>query len=186
MYCNYSRKCGPGWIMLLLPWLFVLPGCIVDSTTGLKKNESVEAFVPVYGDVSHSEIKLMLPKTVHNPGKIYVYGKYLLINEIKKGIHIYDNLEPSSPKAIGFIQLLGNTDMAMKDNILYADHMGNLIAITTDDFASLEKRGSLPINNWEMGLPPPSGSYFECIDTNKGFVIGWKKVQMNKPDCYAY
>src|SRR5690606_13565515 len=133
-------------------------------------------FVPVYGPAESIEIAMTDPQAIQKPGKIYVYGKYLLINEQLKGIHVFDNSNPEEPVNIGFRRMLGNTDMAIKDGILYADHMGNLVSVTINDFKEIEERGRLTVQHWSKGVPPPSNSYFECYDPSKGIVIDWKEV----------
>ncbi len=140
---------------------------------------------PVYGEPEFSEVSWAEPKQITNPGKIYVYGKYLLVNELKEGIHVYDNSNPQFPIALGFLNILGNTDMAIKDNVLYADHMGNLVALTVNDFASVQEKGRLELANWNRGVPPPGGYYFECVDASKGFVVGWKATEKQNLKCYA-
>lgn len=67
------------------------------------------------------------------PGKIYVKDNYLFINEIKKGIHVIDNSNPASPKFISFINIPGNVDMAVVDNILYADSYSDMVVIDITD-----------------------------------------------------
>ena len=148
--------------------------------------QSYEAYVPVYGEATASEIAMTSPQSINDPGKIYVYGNYLLVNEKNKGIHIFDNADPAAPVSVGFLQVLGNHDMAIKDGVLYADHLGNLVALTTNDFTNIQEKGRLPLRNWELGVPPPSGFRFECVDPDKGLVIGWKKTQLKNPSCYAY
>jgi hypothetical protein len=74
-------------------------------------------------------IKTLPAQDLENPGKIYVKDNYLFINEVKKGIHIIDNSNPSLPKAISFIQILGNVDIAVKGNILYADSYTDFVAL---------------------------------------------------------
>jgi hypothetical protein len=76
-----------------------------------------------------SSVKMLPAQALENPGKIYVKDNYLFINEVKKGIHIIDNANPSEPKVIAFIQILGNVDMAIKGNILYADSYTDFIAL---------------------------------------------------------
>jgi hypothetical protein len=75
-----------------------------------------------------TSIKSLPAQDLENPGKIYVKDNYLFINEVKKGIHIIDNSNPSFPKAISFIQILGNVDIAVKGNILYADSYTDFVA----------------------------------------------------------
>src|SRR5688500_18518831 len=111
----------PFRIVFLLAGLF-LAGCTeVESDPPFVTN----GYRPVYGSVDANEIKLVASRTVNNPGKIYVYGKYLLVNEINEGIHVFNNERPSNPKPVAFIQIMGNSDMAIKDARLYADHAGN-------------------------------------------------------------
>ena len=68
-----------------------------------------------------ANIKSNTAKEVQNPGKLYIFGNYIFLNEIDKGIHIIDNSNPASPKNVAFIDIPGNLDMAVKGNILYAD-----------------------------------------------------------------
>jgi hypothetical protein len=75
-----------------------------------------------------TSIKTLPAQDLENPGKIYIKDNYLFINEVKKGIHIIDNSNPSLPKAISFIQILGNVDIAVKGNILYADSYTDFVA----------------------------------------------------------
>ncbi|WP_273216118.1 LVIVD repeat-containing protein [Runella zeae] len=63
-----------------------------------------------------------------NPGKIYTKGNCLFINEMKEGLHIVDNTNPSAPKMVSFIKIPGNGDMAVRGNILYADSYSDLVA----------------------------------------------------------
>ncbi len=76
-----------------------------------------------------SGIKTLPAQDLESPGKIYVKDNYLFINEVKKGIHIIDNTNPSSPKPISFIQILGNIDIVVKDNIMYADSYTDFVAL---------------------------------------------------------
>ncbi len=167
---------------LLFLLLFTM-ACV--PITDFRENRTVDGYVPVYGTQESASIRMLTPQVVKNPGKIYLYDKYLLINEVNRGIHIYDNEDPATPAAIGFAELTGNTDMAIRNGILYADHMGSLVALSTNDFNDLIEVGRLPISNWLLGVPPPSHHYFECIDASKGLVIGWKKQTLTNPDCYA-
>jgi hypothetical protein len=164
-------------------WL-LFSGCYYISDQE-KDSFSAEGFRPVYGTMEETAIKFKEPRPVKNPGKIYVYGNYLLVNEVKEGIHVFDNAIPSEPKALGFIHLPGNTEMAIRNNILYVDHLGSLVALNTSDFSSFQERARLPLRNWFKGVPPPVGYYFECVDAEKGYVLSWEKTQLNNPSCYA-
>ena len=155
------------------------------GNNSIMPDEIHQGYRPVYGSVQQKQITLKSFQTIKNPGKIYVYGNYLLVNEKQKGIHIIDNSNPTQPQFVGFIEILGNSDMAIKDDVLYADHLGNLVALKHPGFNSIELIGSLPMKNWQLGLPPPASSYFECVDQEKGFVVAWQKVTLKNPECYA-
>ena len=69
------------------------------------------------------------PRTPQEPGKIYVKDNFLFINEIKEGVHVYDNSNPSAPRALAFLKIPGNVDMAVLDNFLYADTYTDLLVL---------------------------------------------------------
>lgn len=166
------------------PALVCLAGCVTTDPE-FPEEQDVSGYVPVYGQPAATDIVMADARSIENPGKIYVYGKYLLVNEVRKGIHVFDNTNPDEPLALGFLQLLGNTDMAIKDGQLYADHMGNLVALSVNDFGTIEEKGRLPLETWDLGIPPPAGFYFECVDPAKGLVVDWTKAELHNPECYA-
>jgi hypothetical protein len=168
----------------LLFWsVAVLSAC--DPPEDAWRNQNQAGYRPVYGAPQFSEIKLLAPQPVNKPGKIYVYGSYLLVNELKKGIHVFNNENPAQPQPLGFLQILGNTDMAVRNDILYADHLGNLVALQVSGFNQVQTLGTLPLKNWNLGVPPPAGFHFECVDPSKGLVVDWKKTENKNLDCYA-
>lgn len=72
-------------------------------------------------------------------GKIYIYNDYLFINEPNEGIHIYNNANPSAPINIGFLQIPGNVDLAVRDNILYADNFIDLLAFDISNMNNIKQ-----------------------------------------------
>jgi hypothetical protein len=66
---------------------------------------------------------------VETAGKIYIRDNFIYLNEVDKGIHIIDNSTPARPIQIAFLAIPGNLDIAVKENILYADMYGDLLAI---------------------------------------------------------
>lgn len=162
-----------------------LSACVVEPSEVEFPAGKVNGYRPLYGSQATTEVSLLEARELVNPGKIYVYNHFLLINERGKGIHIYNNADPTNPQALAFINLLGNTDMAIKDDILYADHNGDLKSVRLNGFNALAVLDSIPLASWDLGVPPPAGFYFECIDVSKGVVVGWESVELNNPDCYA-
>ena len=74
------------------------------------------------------EVAAQSPRSLEKPGRIYIYGDYLFINDVRKGIHVVDNSNPANPVFLNFINIPGNEDLAVNDNILYADSYVDLLA----------------------------------------------------------
>ena len=106
----------------------MLTGCEQDKCT---RTEEFTAFEPVYKriDEMRTPSTYVAAKNLTSPGKIFYYKGYLLINEMNQGIHVIDNSNPASPQNIGFIEIQGNLDMAVHNDILYADSYLDLVAI---------------------------------------------------------
>lgn len=80
-----------------------------------------------------SSVKAESKHELVRPGKIYTKGNYLFINEIKEGIHVVDNSDPANPRFVSFIVIPGNGDIAVRNNILYADSFSDLVALDISD-----------------------------------------------------
>lgn len=86
--------------------------------------------VPIFekmASIRADEISVLPAKSLHTSGKIYIYEDYLFINEPLEGIHIFDNSNPANPKAVSFVKIPGNVDMAIKDDALYVDSYVDLL-----------------------------------------------------------
>jgi len=81
---------------------------------------------------------------VRQPGKIYIYNDYLFINEPNKGIHIYNNANPNAPVNLAFLQIPGNVDLAISNNVLYADSYVDLLAFDITSVTSIKQIKRLP------------------------------------------
>ncbi|MFD2932168.1 LVIVD repeat-containing protein [Spirosoma flavum] len=121
--------------------LFILP---LLSLTGCTDNCKETRTFRRYSPVSFTATQLRLgvqteaPQPLVNPGKIYTKDQFLFINELKQGIHIIDNRNPSAPKPVAFIRIPGNGDIAIRNNILYADSYMDLIAFDISNPSSVQ------------------------------------------------
>lgn len=111
------------WATSLL-LLFSLSSCLKDHCT-----RTYTLFIPVYKTLAEVRkgMKSNAPQPLKAPGKLYIYGKYIFLNEQQQGIHVIDNSDPTSPKNIAFINIPGNVDLAVKGNTLYADSWSDLV-----------------------------------------------------------
>jgi hypothetical protein len=119
-----------------------------------------------------NSVNLKNALSIGTTGKIYVKDDLLFINELNKGFHVYDNSDPSSPKAIKFLEAPGSTDMAIRDNMIYINQATDLIAVeynATTNTASLAKR----IPKTFPELRSPDG--FDAYDIpENSVVVDWK------------
>jgi hypothetical protein len=112
--------------------MLLLNSCVKDNC---KKTCTYSYYQPVYKTTAEvrANIKSNAPKEVVNPGKLFILGKYIFLNEIDKGIHVIDNRNPSSPRNVAFIDIPGNLDLAVKGNALYADLYTDLVTLDITD-----------------------------------------------------
>ncbi|SKB74975.1 Uncharacterized conserved protein [Daejeonella lutea] len=113
----------------LLSFIFVL--CISSCKDEVVRTRTYHRLTPFYlsvSDLRKQAISMDKPHEMSVPGKIYIYGNYLFINEVTKGIHVIDNTDPASPRFLNFINIPGNIDLAVNTNILYADSYVDLLA----------------------------------------------------------
>ena len=115
------------------------------------------------------------PHTVAKTGKIYIYNDYLFINEPHKGIHVYNNTNPNNPINMAFLQVPGNVDLAISNNILYADSYVDLLAF---DISS--------INNIKQvkRLTDVFKQFFVSYGNNEKSVITYKDTVVNTSTYY--
>jgi hypothetical protein len=148
----------------IVAFLIALPvcfsACVKDDC---KQKYTYTYYVPVYAskDEVKANIKSKAPRDVEKPGKIYIRGQYIFLNEVDRGIHIIDNSNPSHPKNIAFINIPGNVDMAVKGNILYADLYSDLLAIDISNPKEVKLKTYIdnvfPYRNYGSGAPAING-----------------------------
>ncbi|MBA2421921.1 MAG: hypothetical protein H0V61_01675 [Chitinophagales bacterium] len=115
-----------------------------------------------------SAVNTLPAAEIQNAGKIYYKAPYIFLNEVDKGIHIIDNTNPSSPQKIAFINIPGNIDITMKDNILYADSYIDMVAIDVTNPA-----GATEVSRLENVFPQRSYTSGFVGDNNKGVIVDW-------------
>jgi hypothetical protein len=119
-------------------------------------------------------------------GKICYYQGYLYMSEPDKGIHIIDNQNPANPQVVGYIELLGNADLSIRNNLLYADSYVDLVWFDVSNPADPVFKGrlekvfpeALPVmsNNWGI-------DYEMCYGDEKqdSIIVGWTEVERTEP-----
>jgi len=159
---------------------FALTGCEdrITETVTYKINEPI--FMP--SQTFRNSVKVSTePQKITNLGKMCFYNNYLYISEPEKGIHIIDNRNPENPDIVGFIQLMGNADLAIRNGQLYADSYIDLVWFDITNPALPELKGrldsifptALPMTENQYGI-----DYAQCYgEKRQGIVIGWKLTE---------
>jgi hypothetical protein len=100
--------------------------CVKDTC-----KKTYRIYTPQYKKLSQvrAEMTSQPAEAIASPGKLYVYGNYIFLNERGKGVHIIDNSNPAAPRNTAFIKIPGSYDMAVKGNYLYADSYSDLVVL---------------------------------------------------------
>jgi len=162
-------------IFKILVLIFILSGC-EDKYT--EQYLSLEPVYLSYKDFREA-VKVESTHSLQKPGKIYYKDNYLFINEIMKGIHVYNNTNPAAPQYVGFIAIPGNVDMVIKGNIMYADSYIDLVGIDITNPAAAKEIARLK-SVFPYSVPPYESYYrLGTIDDTQGVVVDWtvKKVR---------
>ena len=116
--------------LLTLFSAFILQSCLKD-----KMLYTYTIARPVYEEKSvvYANIRSNAPQQVEHPGKIFLYGNYLFLSEVDKGVHIIDNSNPANPVRKASINIPGNLDIAVKGNTLYADLYTDMVVVDISD-----------------------------------------------------
>ena len=151
---------------------------------------TVEGFKPVYIPESEAkEIKVFPPREVSVQGKIYIKDNLIFVGDVNLGVHVIDNTDPRNPKKTAFIQIYGNHDISIKDNIMYADNLQDLVALDISDFQHPVEvkrvKDVYKLINQHYPENVSWGTYFECVDPSKGMVVGWVPATLTDPDCWT-
>ena len=161
--------------MKRLLFLFSLAGLLLSSCED-KRLQSYMANVPIYlsYDELRSSFEVSSGAELEKPGKIYFYGDHMFINDYQKGIHVADLSDPANPQLKAFIEVPGNVDMAIRNNLLYADSYVDLLVIdvSNPEQPELEKRIE---DLFEYIIPPYDYEYpLDEIDQDKGVISGYE------------
>lgn len=157
---NIRSKILPAGVALAA--LFCLPSCpCIDCYTD-------GGYEPIYMTRAELEasVKFADAKSLEDAGKIYVRTHQLFICEPYKGVHVIDNSDPSNPRPTDFIEIPGCVDIAVRNNILYADNAVDLVAIDLD-----ERREVAREQNAFTAIASPSGWWWTTSEEHKDKIV---------------
>lgn len=147
-------------LLFLITLFLTLFSCVTGFDYSYK-------FEPIYLDIekTKNEITLLPKKDAFEIEKAYEYKDYLFVTEKNAGLHIIDNKDVRNPVNKAFLRIPFNENIAIKDDVLYADSLDKLIAI---DISKIEENKIEVLNK----LNYPAKISFE----NNKIKIGYKKI----------
>ena len=172
-------------VFLFFAGIIAFSGCsdTVTETVSYMINEPVFMSAETF---RKSVVVSPKPQPISNYGKMCFYDGYIFISETEKGIHIINNSNPSRPQNIGFIELMGNADLAIRHGKLYADSFVDLVWFDINDPAKPKLEGRVE-NVFKDAIPVPENNYGidyqYCYgyDGSKGIIVGWKVKRLSEP-----
>jgi hypothetical protein len=172
----------------------VLSSCWDLGRRPNKNPRKVLGYKPVYStDPSLLRVQAMGPQAVQFAGKIYVKNNLIFQNDLGYGIHVIDNTNPASATRIGFIRVIGNTEMSIKGNYLYVNSFTDLVVVDVSDWQNVTEVKRIQQAFSQAGgtrnfIPLPEHRvYYECaglINNTNQFQTGWVRDSVSTYSCY--
>ncbi|GAB3569947.1 hypothetical protein GCM10027578_25330 [Spirosoma luteolum] len=151
-------------LLIWLPLLWLTSACTDQCT----ETRTFRQYTPVTLTTTQVRqgVSVASPQSLIQPGKIYTKDGYLFINELKQGIHVIDNRNPSAPKPVAFISIPGNGDIAIRDQYLYADSYMDLVTFDIADMSAIREVARAE-NVFTQGQFDGGWWYFNNINNNQ-------------------
>jgi len=158
-------------------YLLSLTAVLCLSSCLDKYAEELMLNVPVYMDYNtlRASVKSAQKRDLKKPGKICFKDQYLLIVEFREGIHVIDVSNPANPQNKVFIEVPGCIDIAVKDNILYADSYVDLVAIDLSDINQPKEKNRLKdVFLYTVPAAEDEKLPYASVEQEKGVVVAWE------------
>jgi len=134
---------------------------------------------PVY--LSYEELRSAVAveaeRTVRDIGRIYLFGNYFFLNDRNSGVHIFNNTDPTSPLNEGYINIPGNTELAIRDGFLYADSYVDLVTLDINNMSDIKVSSRIEdIFPWNPYQNVPESIFFNDsqLDKTRGVIVGYE------------
>ena len=163
-----------------VPALLAASATMTTATAPDDGGSSISSFSsrePVY--LGYAElrgaVRTVEPRPLEDVGRVYVYEDFLFLNARNEGVHVIDNSDPTEPRPVSFIEIPGNTELEIRDGVLFADSYVDLVAIELGGFGAgprqvAREEGIFP---WDPYQNVPPGTYFgREPDPELGVVVG--------------
>ncbi len=166
--------------LVLLAALFIL----ITSVSSPMQDPFTD-YVPVMmkrEDLTNS-VAVTSAQPLKKTGKLHKYNTTLFVVEPYKGIHMFNNTDPSNPVNLGFIRIPGCIDLVVKDNFLYADNAVDLVTLDISNQQNIKVVNRIQ-NTFPEILPPDNGRMPVVFSKEKRpkdlIIVEWKLNTVNQ------
>ena len=175
------RRLPIAWLALL-----GLGACSIWDAGG-EEGAPAEAFGlrPVYFPADSANVVYSdAPRAQLNNTGIVTAGDFLYVIDLGLGIHVYDNADPRSPRAVAFVHVPGIATLTASGDRLYANNFGDLVTIDISD-----PRAARVVDRDEglfaqpLDFPENHIGFFECYDPARGQLVRWEEATLREPEC---
>ncbi|MDT0293503.1 LVIVD repeat-containing protein [Mesonia ostreae] len=164
-------------LAFLIVCLLSLVACDKDDAN---QSELREVQVAVPETMPLTDFRAMVnveePAAIEESGKIYTYQNLIFINDNLKGVHVLDNSNPENPVKKAFIRIPQNTDVAVKDDLLYANSGIDLVVFDISDINNIQLQNTIEDVFEAINLPiPAEADYADYgnVDFSEEVVVGY-------------
>lgn len=131
-------------------------------------------------DEMKASVKANTARAIREPGKIVLYNHYILIVEKYRGFHLINNTDPAAPVNMAFVSIPGCIDVAVKNNMVYADNAVDLVTLNMTDPSTIYEVARIPSVFPELN--PPGQDYIPYWFNKENrpantIIVGWKKKE---------
>ena len=116
-------------LLLLVSFLFI--SCWPTTDNGEFARQEYKPVI-ISRSTLESSIAFQNAQPIIKSGKIYIKDDLMFINDVNKGFHVYDYIDPRKPIRLYFIKAPGATDLAIKGNTVYINQAVDLVTATFD------------------------------------------------------
>ena len=152
-------------------FLFLMSSC-EDATV-----REYKGYAPVYMSYNdlRSAVQVEQNAALQNPGKICFKDNYIFIIEEMKGIHVYDNTDPSSPVHKAFVKVPGVVDISISGTVMYADSYIDIVILDIQNLDNIHEAGRIrDILTYTVPARKTNDYPQAYVDKTKGVVTGWE------------
>ncbi|SHG24686.1 LVIVD repeat-containing protein [Salegentibacter echinorum] len=122
--------------------LFLLAFLSISCEKESEEGDYYNVAIPVVKSIQdfRGMVRISEPRSIEQAGKIYSYQDYVFINDAEKGVHIIDNSDHLAPQKVKFLEIPMNTDVAIKDDMLFANSAMDLVVFDLSDINNIKQK----------------------------------------------